>query len=192
MGVAEAKPFLTVEEYLEGEKHSEIKHEYLGGEVYAMAGASRQHNLISLNLAAALRAYTQSGPCQVFMADMMLRLKVLAADVFYYPDLMVGCDPADTNDFYLERPTVIVEVLSDSTERTDRREKLWSYLTLDSLQTYLLVSQRRPEITVYERAAQWHPLVLGINDTLALPALGFSAAVAAAYEGLLFKDTAGG
>ena len=90
---------LSVAEYLAGELQSKERHEYLGGSVYAMAGASDTHNTISLNLASALRTHLRGGPCRVYMADLKLRLQISDEDVFYYPDVMVACDPRDTDPY---------------------------------------------------------------------------------------------
>jgi Uma2 family endonuclease len=91
---------VTVEDYLSGELRSETRHEYLGGSVYAIAGASEEHNLIATNLAAALHAHLRGKPCLVFIVDMKVRLLVARDDVFYYPDLMVACDPRDTDRYF--------------------------------------------------------------------------------------------
>src|SRR5947209_3534224 len=104
---------LTPEEFLAGERRSESRHEYVGGIPYAMAGASEEHNLISLNLASALRSHLQKQPCRVFMVDMKVRLRIAREDIFYYPDVMVACDPRDTDRYFKRYPTVLIEVLSD-------------------------------------------------------------------------------
>lgn len=86
---------LSVDDYLEGERQSEVRHEYIGGEVYGMVGASDRHNLIAGNLFAVLRPLVRGTPCQLFMADMKVHLSVAGEDAFYYPDLMLACDPTD-------------------------------------------------------------------------------------------------
>ena len=91
---------LTVEEYLAGEPASEVRHEYLGGTVYAMAGASVDHNKISLNLALGLTSHLRGKRCEAFMADVKVRLNLASDDIFYYPDVMVACDPRDTDKFF--------------------------------------------------------------------------------------------
>lgn len=138
---------ISIDEYLEGELHSDIRHEYLAGEVYAMAGAGEKHNRISLNIAFHLRAASRGKSCGVFISDMKLRVD--ASDAFYYPDVLVSCDPADTQPLFKTLPCLLVEVLSPSTEATDRREKLQAYRKLPTLRHYLLVSQE-------QRAVQWH------------------------------------
>ena len=176
---------VTVEEYLAGEPRSEVRHEYLGGEVYAMAGASEEHNTISLNLASALKAHLRGKACRVFMVDMKVRLFVAREDVFYYPDLMVTCDARDTDRYFKRHPKVLIEVLSADTARTDRREKFFSYTGIETLEEYVLVAQDRREVTVFRRSAQWAPEVLTqAGPPLELASLGFSLALEAVYEGV--------
>ena len=118
--VAKASHWISPEEYLEGERFSDIRHEYVDGTVYAMAGASADHNRISGNIFTELSNRLRGGRCEAFMNDM--KLKTLAdSRLFYYPDVFVACDPADNAEYFRERPTVIFEVLSKETERTDRR-----------------------------------------------------------------------
>src|SRR5438876_7868674 len=107
--VAQSQQFLSVEDYLEGERFSEIRHEYVGGYVYAMAGASDDHNRIAGNIFGELRERLRGKRCEPFMADM--KLKIAENEVFYYPDVLVACDPSDNATHFRERPTVIFEVL---------------------------------------------------------------------------------
>ncbi len=119
-----------------------MRHEYLGGEVYAIAGASEEHNVVSMNLGTLLHFHLRGRrgcPCRTFMTDMKVRLEIVGDEVLYYPDLMVTCDPRDTDRYFKRYPSVLVEVLSADTERTDRREKLLSYLRIETLETYILV-----------------------------------------------------
>ncbi len=149
------QPFLSVADYLTGEDGAELRHEYIGGQVYAMTGASDRHGLIVLNIATALRPRIRGSGCQLFANDMKVRLRIGSDDLFYYPDLLLTCDPGDRETYYRTRPCLIVEVLSASTERVDRREKLLAYATLPSLQEYLLVSQERREVQVHRRSTDW-------------------------------------
>jgi Uma2 family endonuclease len=177
---------ISVEDYLAGEWRSEVRHEYLGGAVYAMAGASREHNRIAGNLFNALDDHFGDGPCEVFMVDVKVRLHIAREDVFYYPDVMVTCDPRDTDRYFLRYPKVLIEVLSNDTERTDRREKFLSYTQLDSLEEYVLVAQHQCEVTVFRRSAQWNPEVLTQGEhKLELPSLRFTMALSAIYRRVL-------
>jgi Uma2 family endonuclease len=176
---------LSVEEYLAGEPRSEVRHEYLGGIVYAMAGASVSHNLISGNLFAALRTHLRGSPCGVFIADVKVRLHLANDDIFYYPDVMVACDARDNDEFFKRYPKVLIEVMSESTERIDRREKRWSYQQIETLEEYVLVAQDRMEVTLYRRANQWRPeLLTQADQQLQLPSLDFVLPLNAIYEGV--------
>ena len=129
---------MSVEEYLEFEKGSPVKHEYVGGHVYAMVGVSRRHSRISGNIFRKLADAAEGGPCRVHQSDM----KVPTPDsVFYYPDVVVARGPEPEDPYLEDEPCLVVEVLSPRTEATDRREKLLSYRKIPSLQAYLIVEQ---------------------------------------------------
>jgi Uma2 family endonuclease len=145
------KPRISAQEYLQGELASETRHEYIGGEIYAMVGASDRHGLIALNLATALRPHLRGTGCQLFVADMKLRIEAAGETAFYYPDLLLSCDPQDRETYFRSRPCLIVEVLSEATERIDRREKLFAYTQISSLREYLLLSQNRAEAELHRR-----------------------------------------
>jgi Uma2 family endonuclease len=142
---------ITVEEYLEGERQAEIRHEFIGGQTYAMVGGTDRHNRIAGNLYVALHSEARRNGCGLFMADMKVRLSVAGEDAFYYPDLMVACDPADDQPYYRTAPCLLLEVLSGSTHRIDRREKLFAYTTIPSLQEYLVVTQNEPRVEIHRR-----------------------------------------
>jgi len=145
------KPLISEQDYLQGELTSEIRHEYVGGETYAMVGASDRHGLITLNLATALRPHLRGTRCQLFASDMKLRIEAAGQTAFYYPDLLLSCDPDDRETYFRSRPCLIVEVLSEATERIDRREKLYAYTQIPSLQEYVLLSQSRVEAELHRR-----------------------------------------
>lgn len=157
--LAQPQPeLLSVAEYLDSEKTSPVRREYLAGHVFAMAGAGEAHNTIALNLAAELRAGLRGragDPCRVFMSDM--KVHVRAAETFYYPDILVTCDPADDAPYYKESPRVLVEVLSPSTESTDQREKLLIYSRLESLRDYVLISQDVRRVVIHSRSSAGDP-----------------------------------
>ena len=142
---------LVVEDYLRGEQDSPIRHEYVAGQTYAMAGAGAAHNRISLNLAFHLRAATRGTPCAVFISDMKVR--VTAHEAFYYPDVLLSCEPVDKAALFTAAPCLIAEVLSPSTQAIDRREKLIAYRTLPSLRYYLLLEQERRRVEIHARQA---------------------------------------
>jgi len=183
MATAEVIERMTVEDYLSGELRSEVRHEFIGGSVYAMAGASQEHNTLAGNIFAALHTRIAEGPCRVFMADMKVRLHIAQDEVFYYPDLVVTCDARDTNRYFVRHPKVLIEVLSGETERTDRREKFFSYTNIETLEEYVLVAQARREVTVFRRSAQWNSEVLTqAEQTLELPSLQFRMPLSAIYR----------
>jgi len=146
---------LTPEEYLEGETRSEIRHEYVNGEVYAMSGASEAHNLIAGNLFVLLRNHLRGTPCRVFISDMKTRIKSLRDERYYYPDIQVTCAPEDREPYFKQRPKLVIEVLSPSTERSDRAEKLSAYRKLESLEEYVLVAQDARRVEIYRRESGW-------------------------------------
>jgi Uma2 family endonuclease len=138
----------TIEEYLEMEKTSPVRHEFLAGQIYAMAGASKRHNQIALNCASRLKTVLR-GKCQVFMSDIKLYIEEL--DTFYYPDVMVSCDTQDDDKYAVKNPTLIIEVLSESTAAIDRREKALAYQRIKDLHEYILISQDERKIEIYRR-----------------------------------------
>ena len=150
MSNALARPApIDIDEYIDGETRTEIKHEYLDGEVVAMGGASAKHGLVVTGLGLALGLHARRKGCQLFMADMKLRVDHAEQTYFYYPDLLLACDPHDREPYYRRRPCLVVEVLSPSTERIDRREKLFVYQTIPSLREYILVDPEKRRVDVY-------------------------------------------
>jgi len=179
--------FLTVEEYLDGEEHSELRHEYSAGVVFAMAGGTDNHNLIVGSLYSGLRAHLRGGPCRVFMENVRLYLDLSQGDLFYYPDIMVTCDPRDTNPQFIQFPKVVVEVLSEGTERIDRSEKFWNYVKLESLEEYVIIDQHKMDVILFRRSANWQPEMLrAASDHLKLISLKFSMSLADLYEDVRF------
>jgi Uma2 family endonuclease len=146
---------LSPDEYLRAEAQGKIRHEFVRGQLFDMVGGTDTHNLISLNIASALRERLRGGPCRVFMADMKVR--IAAAEVFYYPDVFVSCDSRDRKPYFKEYPSLMVEVLSDTTDGTDRREKFLAYELLESLKEYVLVQQCRREVEVFQRVPRRAP-----------------------------------
>ena len=157
MEVAKTNAPIAAAEYLAGARQSEVRHEYLAGVVYAMAGASEEHNAIAGNIFAFLHAHLRGGPCRAFINDMKVRLVTAGDEIYYYPDVMVACDRRDTDRYYKAYPKVVIEVLSPETERTDRREKFLSYTQIESLEEYVLVAQDHMEVTVFRRSNAWQP-----------------------------------
>lgn len=153
--VMQQHTFISVDDYLAGEQVSEIKHEYIDGQLYAMSGASARHGLITSALTYALLPAARAKGCKVFVADMKVRLDIHGKQVFYYPDLLLSCDSEDDATFYRTRPCLLVEILSETTERIDRREKFLAYQTLPSLLEYVLIAQDMQRVEVYRRQHDW-------------------------------------
>ena len=184
MGAPQPIRTLSVDQYLAVERDADVRHEYVEGELFAMAGASRAHNLLTLNVAAALLAHLRGGPCRVMSSDMKVRVEAL--DRFYYPDVVVACNPvSEEPDEHVEtHPVLLVEVLSDTTEAIDRREKRFAYQTLPSLREYLLVEQTHRSLELYRRdGPSWTRMTYGADERVALASIGLETAVADLYLG---------
>ena len=187
MEAALKRDFLTVEEYLEGEEQSDIKHEYIGGIVFAMAGGTVRHVLLSSNFLGPLHAHLRGGPCRVFGSDLRVRLFLSERDLFYYPDVTVACDPRDDQNEFKRYPKVVVEVLSETTEKTDRREKFWNYTQIETLEEYVLIEQDKMEVTVFRRANRWAPDVVNSPEAMIrLASINFKLRLSELYEGVTF------
>lgn len=156
MNAEEMPAYISPEEYLLGEndRADNTRYEYVNGQVYAMVGASRNHNRITGGLFNRLYNHLQGSPCEIFQTDMKVGIQTKHEDRFYYPDIQVSCEE-ETDKYYNSSPCLIVEVLSDSTARTDRTEKLAAYQLLPSLQEYILCSQDFPAIEIYRKSTNW-------------------------------------
>jgi Uma2 family endonuclease len=173
---------ISVEEYLEGEKYSDVKHEFVSGEVHGMVGASRAHNRIAGAFYAALLAHLRGPSCSVFMADIKLRI----GDDFYYPDVLVTCDKTDVDPYFVTRPSVVVEVLSPGTVVRDTREKLVAYQGIDSLREYVLAEQERREVRVFRRAGPtWDIATYAGTGAVELSAIDLSVPLDEIYRNVL-------
>lgn len=184
---AQPKPFITEEMYLEQERQSTTKHEYYNGTIYAMAGASEQHNLIALNIAAALHALLRGRTCRAYPSDM--RVKVMRTGLNTYPDFSIVCGQSQFTDAAkrdtLINPTVIIEILSPSTERYDRGMKFQHYRTINAFQEYILVSQDKYQIERFVRQEnnEWvFSEAIGIEATLPISSIQGSLALRDVYE----------
>ena len=175
----------SVAEYFALEERSSVRHEYVDGEIYVMAGASRRHNLLTTNLLRhAANAALQHKNCQVFGGSM--KVQVRARNSFYYPDVSASCDPDDREEYYLTSPCFIIEVLSPSTASIDRREKRLSYATLNSLHEYVIVEQDRMRVTVYRgQDGPWMSQIMNEpEDAIELSCLGLRLTLREIYEGI--------
>jgi Uma2 family endonuclease len=176
---------VSVEDYLDGERLADQKHEYLAGVVYAMSGVTLDHDRIAGNIIVSLHTQLRGKPCEVFSSDVKVRIQRDSATFFYYPDAIVDCSgPHKGSAVYLEEPRVIFEVLSPSTERVDRGEKRLNYQALPSLETYVLVDQARLAVNAYRRTRDgWALEILtSSGDTLELPKIECRLPLAGIYE----------
>lgn len=181
--VATGRP-LSVEEYLEREKSAEVRHEYVGGYIYALAGASRRRNRISGNIYRRLADAAEGGPCRVYMSDVKLRA---AEDIVYYPDVMVACGDEPEDPYVEHEPCLVVEVVSPNTEGPDRREKLIAYRSIPSVRAYLMVDQdlRRVEHHWRDEDGTWRRAGRTEEGEFSLPyPPGAELPLAEIYEGL--------
>jgi Uma2 family endonuclease len=173
--------------YLAWEDLQAGKHEYLAGEVFAMVGARREHVVVSGNLFAAFKQRLRGGPCQAYVAD--LKLRVEAVDGFFYPDVMVSCDARDhAASAFIAHPSVIVEVLSESTAAFDRGDKFAAYRTLPSLEEYVLVDIPSRRVETFRRTPDGDWLFheyLPDGEDCRFPTLGVSIALDEIFENLV-------
>ena len=178
---AEPIPYLTEQDYLEGEKVAEVKHEYYDGQVYAMAGASDGHELVALNFATTLVSHMRGKGCRVYKSDMKLRLMFRGKPLFYYPDVMVACDPAEAHPLYREHPKLIVEVLSKNWKK-DTVEKAAIYTSIPTLEEYVIFDPKpeAPKVHISRRADGWEPVetVRGMSAEFTLHSIALTLKVA--------------
>ena len=191
-----AKPqgLLSREEYLALERRGEEKHEHLAGELVAMVGASFRHNLIQTRVLASLYQQLRGRPCEVTPSD--LRVTVGALGIYTYPDVTVVCgEPQfeDAEQDTLLNPTVLIEILSPSTESYDRGKKFQPYRLIPTFREYLLIAQDQPLIEHYVRQAHNRWLLATfeqLGDVIALDAIGCTLALADVYDGIVFDQPA--
>jgi Uma2 family endonuclease len=193
MNVATSEKYLSEAEFLERERNAELKSEFFGGEMFAMAGGTREHSLIGTNLARALGNRLENRPCVTFNAD--LRVKVEATGLLTYPDVTVVCGPErflDEERDTLLNPTLLGEVLSDSTEAYDRGTKFSHYRLMPSVQHVLFVSQKEPRVERYTRVGEEWRLceASGLNATLELTALEITLALSEVFAKVEFGPRA--
>lgn len=183
---------VSIDEYLAGELATDIRHEYLGGYVYAMAGATNVHNRVASNWMIAVgRRLPRGGPCRIFNPDTKVRVRFTSHTRFYYPDGMVVCEPNPGSDTFQDKPIVIAEVISEATRRTDEGEKREAYLTLSTLSAYMVIETNRPRVVVHRRAGagEFAPeLYDGLDAVISLRSLGADLPLAELYDGVDFAS----
>ena len=169
--------FISEAEYLAGEKIADIKHEYIDGVVFAMAGASASHNRISLNVARKFGNHLEGKPCQPYMSDM----KVNIGSKYFYPDVLVDCSALADDSHVTQSPTLIVEVLSKSTRRTDETIKRIAYTQITTLLEYVLIEQDFVDIEVIRRRTGWQSEHFYLGDSVTFEAIGLTLSVEEIY-----------
>ncbi len=186
--IASSQPHLTVEEYLAWETQQDIRHEYVNGAIVAMTGGSIAHNLLALNLYSALRPHLQKRGCVATVSDVKVQV---SSSIYYYPDLAVTCSDRDLQTRQLlQDPCLIVEVVSDETEASDRGDKFHNYQMLESLQEYVLISPKRQRLDCFRRTpdGMWLFQVYSpIQQTFQLQSIDFEGAIADLYGDVTFE-----
>jgi Uma2 family endonuclease len=183
---AQPESFLTAQDYLVWERQQETRHEYLEGQVFAMTGASRAHNMLCANILASLHGQLRGKPCEIYVNDM--RVKVSETGMYTYPDLVAACGEPRFEDQAVDtllNPVLIIEVLSDSTERYDRGAKFTGYRSVVTLKEYLLVSQNESRVEHYVRQPGNHWLLTEyqeMQDRIDLNSLDSYLSLAEVYE----------
>ncbi|WP_020557971.1 Uma2 family endonuclease [Thiofilum flexile] len=170
MPLAYDLPPISEDDYLARELGANERHEYVAGQVYLMAGSSKNHNRIALNIASYFNQLTRGSSCQVYASDMKVRIK--ERNSYYYPDVVVSCDNNDNNDYFLDYPCLIIEVTSDSTLRKDYLEKSLAYQSISSLQTYIIVAQDKYQVDILRRNAKGYwdlSQMTGLEQSIELP-----------------------
>lgn len=189
MSSAKKLNLVSVDDYLAGELDSPVKHEYLGGVVYAMAGARNAHNIIATNTLVALGSRLRGRDCRPFNSDTKIRVRLPAHVRFYYPDASVICRPNPQTGSFQDEPAALVEVLSRRTRRIDEGEKKEAYLTIPSLGVYLLIEQDAPAVVVFRRTEHGfvREVYQGLDSVLPIPEIEIDLPLAEIYESVEFS-----
>jgi Uma2 family endonuclease len=189
MGLPKLKLKISIEDYLQGEKVSQIKHEYIDGEIYAMAGTSKSHNRIIKNILNSLSGHLRGSDCEPFFVDIKVRIK--KSNRFYYPDLIVVCGEDGEDEHYTTKPALIIEVLSPSTKLTDRREKMFAYKEIESLKEYVMIDQSSIYAEIYRRRETgelWDWIEFETGETIEFASVDFKMPMAEIYEGVELQN----
>ena len=180
---------VTWEDYERTERKAEVRSEFVSGQVFAMASASWNHNRIAGAIFTDLSIQLKGKPCEAFISDLKLRIQLGKEEFGYYPDVMVVCDKKDQQKVHVTNPEVVFEVLSKSTARIDRREKLLAYQGIPELEVYVLVEQQFAQVTVYRRSDLWQGETLsGPDAILALPEIEAQLPLTSIYERVDWDD----
>jgi Uma2 family endonuclease len=184
MATALQEKLISVDEYLHDELVRDIKHEFVDGVIYAMAGASANHERIVNNVMRKFGNHLDDSPCEPFSSDM----KVKIGSRFFYPDVLVDCSFDESQPYYTESPIIIVEVLSKSTRRMDETIKLMSYVNSPSLQEYILIEQDFVDIEVVRRSEGWQPRHYFLGDQVNFESINLILSVEEMYSRVKNED----
>ena len=188
IAISQQPPKMTIEEYLEWEPQQDVRYEYVNGEVFAMTGGTIPHNDIALNLYTALRPHLRSRGCRVNVSD--VKVQVSPKSPYYYPDVIVSCDPQDLNARnFIQNPKLIVEVLSPGTSAKDRGEKFTYYLSTPTLQEYILIDSEKFSVERYCRCEgrMWIYYPYTAGDIITLSSIELEFPIELLYEGVVFE-----
>lgn len=184
--VALERDSYSIEEYLELEGKSTMAYEYVSGQIYAMTEPSQTHEIIVENLYSHLLVHLRGRPCRAHLASRRVLFKCHGDDIAYRPDVWVGCgEKRNSEGVIVGEPRLVIEVLSPSTARIDRREKAMNYREIPSLEECVLVAQKNAQVTIYGRAKEWRRVVLDSPEhALELRSVGLTLPIAQIYEGI--------
>ncbi|MDD2863418.1 MAG: Uma2 family endonuclease [Methylococcales bacterium] len=172
--------YFSEAEYLEFEENSLTKHEYFEGEVFAMSGGSMNHQLLTGNVFGEIRNHLKGSPCLTFSSDMKVRAD--DGNKYFYPDVVVACEKENREQYFLNSPRLIVEVLSKSTRKFDQDLKRQIYQTIPTLDEYILIEQDRVEITVFRKSDEWRPTYYYIDDEITFTSIDLTLPVLELYQ----------
>lgn len=185
--IKQDQPLLSEEDYLNSELASDIKHEYVDGHIYAMAGASKNHERIAGNIFREIGNYLKNSPCEPFASD----IKIKAGSKFFYPDVMVVCDDRSPSEYYTQSPVLVVEVLSKSSRRMDETIKRMAYQNITTLQEYVLIEQDFVDVEVCRRSQGWVSHHYFMGDEVSFESIGLSLSVEEIYARVDNEDVRG-
>ena len=186
MTAQRAHALISIDDYLARELISDVKHDYIDGAVFAMAGGKVRHNRIASNVLIALGTQLNGKPCQPFNSDMKIRIRMPEHTRFYYPDVSVICRSNQDDDTFQDNPVVIIEVISDSTRRIDQGEKRDAYLSIPTLGAYVLIEQGAAAAVVYQRRTSGfeREVYEGCDASIPLPEIEVRLSLAEIYNGV--------
>jgi Uma2 family endonuclease len=192
MSSAEKSDWISPEDYLEREETAQTKREYVDGWIRAMSGAKNRHNVVAVNTLVLLANQLKGKPCRSFNSDTKVRIRNGISTWFYYPDVMVVCEQNSLDDVYQDNPVLVVEVLSLSTRSIDLDEKLQNYLSIPSLQYFLLLEQALPRAILMRRSMKGfiREVYDGLDGKISLDAIGCTLPLGEIYAQIDFSPDA--